>query len=517
MTFVPPIGPGGRIILAVMGHKHASILGTIGRTPVVRINRLAPPHVNLYVKIEAFNPMGSVKDRLALGIIEDAERRGVLKPGQTVVEATSGNTGIGLAMVCAQKGYPLVVVMAENFSIERRKMMRFLGAKVVLTPAALKGSGMLAKAVELAKTHGWFLCRQFENEANADMHSRTTAPEILEAFDGEQLDYWVTGFGTGGTLKGVARVLRERSPDTQIIVCEPDNSQTLGSGIAQAREADGSPAGSHPLFRPHLMQGWSPDFIPKLTEDAVSAKHIDRILPINGKDAVRCSRDLAQKEGIFVGITAGATFAGALQVCREAPKGANVLCMLPDTAERYLTTPLFAEIPVEMTEEELQIARSTPNYRFDVPASTPAPAPAPRAAAAPAPIDAEAAAFVEQVVNDRAQPVVMFALEWCEFCWSVRRLFSKYGIAYRSIDLDSVEYQKDNRGGKVRAALMARTSVATIPQIFVGGELVGGCTDVLQAGKDGRLQKLLSNARVQYKDGLGDDPFSFLPGWIHPR
>src|SRR5579872_2906164 len=249
-----------------MKRKYESIVETIGRTPVVRINRLARPGVNLFAKIEAFNPLGSVKDRLALGVIEAAEKSGELKPGQTVIEATSGNTGIGLAMVCAAKGYPLVVTMAENFSVERRKLMRFLGAKVVLTPAALKGSGMLAKAVELAEAHGWFLCRQFENEANADAHSRTTAPEILQAFEGEQLDYFVTGFGTGGTLKGVARVLRKSRPETRIVVCEPDNSQTLGSGIPQPRAADGVSSGSHPNFRPHLMQGWSPDFIPKLAE-----------------------------------------------------------------------------------------------------------------------------------------------------------------------------------------------------------------------------------------------------------
>ena len=258
-----------------MTHRFDNILQAVGRTPVVRLNKLAPEGINLYVKVESFNPMGSVKDRLALGVIEDAEKSGALKPGQTVIEATSGNTGIGLAMVCAQKGYPLVVTMAENFSIERRKMMRFLGAKVVLTPASLKGSGMLAKAVELAETHGWFLCRQFENEANANAHSRTTAPEILEAFDGERLDYWVTGFGTGGTLKGVSRVLKEARPETRIVVCEPDNSQTLGSGIPQERDSDGKPVDSHPLFRPHLMQGWSPDFIAKLTEDAATADTID--------------------------------------------------------------------------------------------------------------------------------------------------------------------------------------------------------------------------------------------------
>src|SRR5512145_1970600 len=237
--------------------RFATILETVGNTPVVKINRLAPAHVAMYVKIEAFNPMGSVKDRLALGVIEDAERSGALKPGQTVIEATSGNTGIGLAMVCAQKGYPLVVTMAESFSVERRRMMRFLGAKVVLTPAALKGSGMLAKAVELAEAHGWFLTRQFENEANADIHSRTTAPEILADFAGERLDYWVTGYGTGGTLKGVSRVLAKEMPDTKIVVCEPEDAQLLGSGIEQARNADGSPSAPHPSFKPHPMQGWT--------------------------------------------------------------------------------------------------------------------------------------------------------------------------------------------------------------------------------------------------------------------
>src|SRR5436189_3372113 len=223
-----------------MGHRYASILETVGNTPVVRINNLAPPDVDLYVKIEAFNPLGSVKDRLALGVIEAAEKSGELKPGQTVIEATSGNTGIGLAMVCAQKGYPLVVTMAESFSVERRKLLRFLGAKVVLTPAAEKGSGMLAKAVELANAHGWFLCRQFENEANPNIHSATTAEEILADFADTRLDYWVTGYGTGGTLKGVARVLKARSPSTKIVVCEPDNTPMLGSGIPQPRAADGT-------------------------------------------------------------------------------------------------------------------------------------------------------------------------------------------------------------------------------------------------------------------------------------
>ncbi|MDB4909742.1 MAG: cysK [Gemmatimonadetes bacterium] len=347
-----------------MKRKFDSILETVGNTPVVRINKLAPAGVHLFVKIEAFNPLGSVKDRLALGVIEDAERRGALKPGQTVIEATSGNTGIGLAMVCAAKGYPLVVTMAESFSVERRKLMRFLGAKVVITPAAERGTGMVRKAVELAEANGWFLTRQFENEANADMHSRTTAREIIEAFAGDQLDYWVTGFGTGGTLKGVGRVLAKERPETKVVVCEPADAPMLSSGTKQDTKPDGSPAASHPSWKPHPVQGWSPDFIPKLTADAVAMGIIDRIITVTGPDAMHWSRELAQKEGIFVGTSSGATFAGALQVCRDAAKGATVLCMLPDTGERYLSTPLFADIPVEMTEEELKIASSTPSARL---------------------------------------------------------------------------------------------------------------------------------------------------------
>ena len=347
-----------------MAGKYANILETIGNTPVVRIGKLAPADVNLFVKIEAFNPLGSVKDRLALGVIEDAERTGTLKPGQTVIEATSGNTGIGLAMVCAQKGYPLVVTMAETFSVERRRLMRFLGAKVVLTPAAERGMGMVKKAAELAETHGWFMTRQFENEANADMHSRTTAREIIADFAGERLDYWVTGFGTGGTLKGVSRVLAKERPDTKIVVCEPADAPMLTSHTPQQRNPDGSATTAHDAWKPHPMQGWSPDFIPKLTGDVVAMQVIDRIVTVSGADAMQCSRQLAQKEGIFVGITAGATFAGALQVCRDAPKGSTVLCMLPDTGERYLSTPLFADIPADMTEDELQISHSTPSARL---------------------------------------------------------------------------------------------------------------------------------------------------------
>ena len=338
--------------------RFASILETVGNTPSVRINKLAPPNVNLYVKIEAFNPLGSVKDRLALGVIEDAEKRGELKPGQTVIEATSGNTGIGLAMVCAAKGYPLVVTMADSFSVERRKLMRFLGAKVILTPAAERGTGMVKKAVELAKKNGWFLTRQFENEANADFHSRTTAREIINDFAGERLDYWVTGFGTGGTLKGVARVLEKERPETKIVVAEPAEAPMLTSGTEQQRNPDGSPAAGHPSWNPHAIQGWSPDFIPKLTGDAVAAKYVDRIVTIPAPEAVQWSRKLAQKEGIFVGVSAGGTFGAAMKVCADAPNGSSVLAMLPDTGERYLSTGLFADIPADMTEEEQAIAKS---------------------------------------------------------------------------------------------------------------------------------------------------------------
>jgi cysteine synthase len=344
--------------------RFQNILETVGHTPVVRINRLAPDGVNLYVKIEAFNPLGSVKDRLALGVIEAAEQSGELKPGQTVVEATSGNTGIGLAMVCAAKGYPLVLTMAETFSVERRRLMRFLGAKVVLTPAAERAVGMVKKTIELAEAHGWFMTRQFENEANPDFHSRTTAREIIDDFAGHRLDFWVTGYGTGGTLKGVGRVLRRERPETKIIVCEPADAPLLESGVEQQRLPDGSPAAPHPSFKPHPMQGWTPDFIPKITGEAVEMKLIDRVLPISGSDAIRCSKELAAKEGVFVGITSGGTLAGALKIASEAPKGANILCMLPDTGERYLSTPLFADVPSDMTEDERAISRSTPSAQL---------------------------------------------------------------------------------------------------------------------------------------------------------
>ncbi len=337
---------------------HDGILGTVGKTPVVRINRLAPEGVNLYVKVEAFNPLGSVKDRLALGVIEDAEQRGTLKPGMTVVEATSGNTGIGLAMVCAAKGYPLVITMAESFSVERRRLMRFLGAKVVITPAAERGTGMVRKAEALAKKHGWFLTRQFENEANAEMHARTTGREIVDDFKGMTLDAFITGYGTGGTLKGVGRVLREESPGTKIIVCEPTIAALMKSGDAQPRRDDGAPTASHAAWEPHAIQGWTPDFIPKLAEDARQSEYVDDYMTVAPPEAMRWSRELAAREGLLVGISAGGTFACAREYAERAQKGANILCMLPDTGERYLSTPLFEPYSGDMNDEEQAIANS---------------------------------------------------------------------------------------------------------------------------------------------------------------
>lgn len=370
---------------------------------------------------------------------------------------------------------------------------------------------MLAKARELAEKHGWFLCHQFENEANADVHSRTTAEEILADFGADGLDYWVTGTGTGGALKGVARVLKAKSPKTRVIACEPDNSQLLAGGQAQPFLADGSPAESHPGFRPHLMQGWSPDFVPKLACDAITGGMVDQFMPIRGADALRFARELAQKEGIFCGISAGATFAGAMEIAKTAPKGAKILAMLPDTGERYLSTPLFDGISETMTDEEMEIAASTPRFRFDVTAS---PAPA---AAAPAQAKPEAIAFVEDAINDKSQPVVMFALEWCEFCWSLRRLLADFGIPYRSVDLDSVEYQKDDRGGDIRLALRHKTGAPTIPQVFVGGKHIGGCTETFDAFNAGELQKLLAANSVSFDKSKTADAYSFLPKWLHPR
>lgn len=347
------------------GQLYSNVLDTIGDTPVIKVNNIPTHGATIYVKAEAFNPAGSVKDRLAVNIIEAAERSGALKPGQTVVEATSGNTGIGLAMVCAQKGYPLVVTMADSFSIERRRLMRMLGAKVVLTPRALKGFGMYQKAVALAKEHGWFLASQFETEANADIHEATTAREIMADFEGSRLDYVVTGYGTGGTVSGIARVLRKERPDTKIILTEPANAQLVGSGHAQERDANDAPAASHPAFEPHPIQGWTPDFIPAVLQEAIDNSYYDELIPIAGPEGIKCAKELAQKEGIFSGISGGSTFGVALKIAEQAPDGSVILCMLPDTGERYLSTPLFDDIPEDMDAEEVAISRSTPDAQMD--------------------------------------------------------------------------------------------------------------------------------------------------------
>lgn len=310
-----------------------SILETIGRTPIVRLNKIAPAGINMFVKVEAFNPMSSVKDRLAIAIIEDAERRGVIKPGQTVVEATSGNTGIALAMVCAAKGYPFVATMVETFSVERRKLMKALGAKVILTPAAEKGSGMVRKAEELAKEHGWFLARQFENEANPAYHRNTTAPEILSDFAGKELDYFVSGWGTGGTMTGTGQILKTARPDLKVLIAEPENAALLSG-------ADWSP---------HKVQGWTPDFVPAVLDKSVA----DEILLVSDDNSIETAKRLAKEEGIFCGISAGATMAAALNAAEKAEQGSSFLVMLPDTGERYLSTPLFADVSEESDDEWL--------------------------------------------------------------------------------------------------------------------------------------------------------------------
>ncbi|PCI05264.1 MAG: cysteine synthase A [Hyphomicrobiales bacterium] len=346
------------------GQLYDSVLDTIGNTPCIRLNKMAPEGVRVYVKAEFFNPASSVKDRLAISIIEEAERSGALKPGQTVVEATSGNTGIGLAMVCAAKGYPLVLTMAASFSVERRKLMRFLGAKVVLTPAEAKGFGMYQKATELAEANGWFLASQFETEANAKIHENTTAREILADFKGDSLDYFVSGYGTGGTVTGVARVLRKERPDTKIILAEPANAGLIGSGHVQARNDNNSPAESHPAFNPHPMQGWTPDFIPHVLQEAIDDNLYDELIPVAGPDGLATARDLARKEGIFTGISAGATVAVALKIAETAKPGTVILAILPDTGERYLSSPLFEGVEEEMNEEEVALSNSTPGFHM---------------------------------------------------------------------------------------------------------------------------------------------------------
>jgi cysteine synthase A len=483
-----------------------SIVETVGKTPIVELRKLAPAGVRLFGKLESFNPGGSVKDRLALAVIERAEQEGRLKPGQTVVEATSGNTGIGLALVCAAKGYPLVVTMAESFSIERRLLMRFLGAKVVLTPASLKGSGMYLKALELAETHGWFLPRQFENEANADIHERTTGQEILRDFDGQRLDYVVTTVGTGGTLKGVARALRAGRPQTKVVVAEAENAALIGSGLPQPPSIDGVPQ-SHPRFQPHPIQGTTPDFISKLAGDAIEAGLIDHVAPVKGAEALRLARELAVREGVLAGISSGAALAAAMQIAETAEPGATILCLLPDTGERYQSTPLFEQVGAEMDAEERAISASTPSARFDAP-----PAPPPAAPVTPPAVDAEAQARVDAAIAER--PVVLFSLEWCEFSWSLRKLLGALGVAYADVALDAAELASADLGLRMRRALGRRTGVTTIPQIFIGGVFIGGCMDAFAEYRSGALQQRLATAGFDIGGAARFNPDDFLPRWV---
>jgi len=345
------------------GEPLDNISEAVGNTPMVKISdRMCPEGRTIYAKCEFFNPLSSVKDRLALSIIETAEKEGKLKPGDTVIEATSGNTGIAVAMMCAQRGYKCVITMAEPFSVERRKLMRMLGAKVIVTPKAGKGTGMVEKAKELSEKHGWFLCHQFETEANWKFHEATTGPEILNDLKDKGLDYWVTGYGTGGTFHGAGKYIKENKPDVKIILAEPGAAGLLASGIATERNDDGSPKESHPAFSAHPIQGWTPDFIPKVLEDGNKLDLMDELVAIPDGAAVATSKDLAKNEGILTGISGGATMWAAIETAKKAPEGSVVVCMLPDTGERYLSTPLFADINADMNEEELEIARSTANF-----------------------------------------------------------------------------------------------------------------------------------------------------------
>jgi len=482
-----------------------SILDTIGQTPIVKLQRMNPEGVNIYLKLESENPGGSVKDRLALGVIEWAEKHDHIKPGQTVVEASSGNTGIGLAMVCASKGYPFVCVMSEAFSIERRKLMRFLGAKVILTNPAHKGTGMVIKAKELADKHGYFWANQFENEANAWIHEQTTGPEIVDAMETiGGLDHFVCAYGTGGTLKGIGKVLRERLPDTKIHVCEPDNAPMLHSGIKTEYPKDGDPSTSfneaHPVWRPHLLQGWAADFIPALLDKAVKLNYIDSLMHVGGDAAIATSKELALKEGIFSGTSGGGIVNCALQLAKKSKPGTSILAIVPDTGERYLSTPLFDDIPADMTPEEKELADSTP--------STPPPPPG-----LPG-VFPEATEFVKDRI--KKHKVIIWSLEYCEFCWTLFKLLDVLQVPYETVNIDSFEYAKDNMGNKYRSALSDITDCRTFPQFFVDGEYIGGAADACIKWKKGELQPILEKAGLNNNDfgGYEGDPFEFLPKWM---
>jgi len=493
--------------------RRGSVLELVGNTPVVLAEKLSPPGREVWVKLESANPMGSVKDRLALGLIEAAERDGSLKPGQTVIEATSGNTGIGLALVCARKGYPLVIVMAESFSVERRKILRFLGAKVVLTPASLKGTGMVEKARELAEMHGWYLPRQFENENNALTHEFTTGMEIVEDFADAPLDAFVSGLGTGGTIAGVGRALKKHCSQTKVVACEPDNSPVLSSGIRQQFADDGSPIGSHPTFRPHPMQGWSPDFVPFVSHQALEEGVIDEIRLVGGEEAINWSKRLAREEGIFCGITAGATFATAHRLASELPEGSRVLAMIPDTGERYMTTPLFGGIEEDMDEAEMEISRSTPGARFDAPPPAAPTTPASEQALA----SEKALSHIDAIIGDKARPLVFFSLEWCEFCWSALKLLNAMGIEYRDVPLDGPEYADGEWASDVRRALGDRAGAPTVPQVFLGAKHLGGATELFDAYNAGELNAILDDAGLEHQDPKIENAYSLLPKWLQKR
>ncbi len=337
---------------------YKDILQTIGNTPSIKLRNISINETNLYVKAEYFNPASSVKDRLSISIIENAEKNGSIKKGQTVVEATSGNTGIGLAMVCAAKNYPLVVTMPDSASMERRKLMRFLGAKVLLTPASEGGTGAYEVAKKLVLKNNWFFARQFENEDNANVHEETTGIEIYNDFKEIGLDYWVSGYGTGGTFTGVSRTLRRKLPNTKLILTEPDVAPLLESGTKQVRNDDGSAAKSHPAWNPHPIQGWTTDFIPLVLQESIDNKYYDELIPVSGDDGLYWSHELAKKEGIITGVSGGSTFAIAVEVAKKAKKHSNILCMLPDTAERYMSSVLFDSIDLEMNKEELNLLDS---------------------------------------------------------------------------------------------------------------------------------------------------------------
>ena len=481
--------------------RHDSILSTVGGTPLVRLNRLAPPGVRVYVKAEAFNPMGSVKDRLALGMIEYAEQHGLLKPGQTVIEATSGNTGLGLAMVCAAKGYPFICVMSEAFSIERRKMMRFLGAKVVLTNPAHKFGGMLQTLMALKEKHGYYWPNQFENEANAWIHRQTTAPEILEAMGGDRLDYFVCAYGTGGTLKGVGQVLREAQPETKLLLCEPSNAPLLLSGVKTDYADDGSiTKESHPVFRPHLLQGWTPDFVPAMVEHATQHGLYDELQHVSGDEAVAMAQELARSEGIFTGTSGGGVLHVALRKAATLAEGSTMVVMLPDTGERYLSTPLFDDVPADMTAEEQALVEGLPET-----VAFPQPLPEPN--------DEGRALVAEFVASDK---VTVVAMESCEFCWTAFKFLDAIGVAHSKLNFDALEYAPKNKGNVIRASVQELTDTKTFPQIFVNGEFIGGAADACIKWKKGELQPLLEAAGVGDGswNGYEGDPFEFLPKWM---